>query len=209
MTNSGGEGEGPVPVGEAARRSGVSVAVLRAWEERHGFPRPTRGHGGHRRYTAAQIDEVRRVVEARGRGLSVEAAIDLVSAARTEGRSIFAALRARHPHEPVVSLSGAAMLAISHAIEDECGARALAPVLVGAFQHEAAFLRARPRWTELARTARSTFVFADFASSRSGDGHLDEIALRDDAPMRREWTVVCDAPGVAACLAGWESLASR
>jgi hypothetical protein len=47
-------------------------------------------------------------------------------------------------------------------------------------------------------------VFADFSTSRARPGGPDEVALGSEAPLRREWAVICDGPGAAACLAGWE-----
>ena len=71
------------------------------------------------------------------------------------------------------------------------------------FQRRAFYDPSRPRWRELARVARSAYVFADFP-----DSDLDrvpaEIALAEDAPLRREWTVVCDSTELAAALTAWE-----
>ncbi len=41
---------GPLTISDLARLTGVPSATLRSWESRHGFPRPTRLAGGHRRY---------------------------------------------------------------------------------------------------------------------------------------------------------------
>ena len=46
-------------MGEIASRTGVTEQTLRMWERRHGFPRPDRGPGGHRRYTEEQLEQVR------------------------------------------------------------------------------------------------------------------------------------------------------
>jgi MerR family transcriptional regulator, light-induced transcriptional regulator len=97
-----------------------------------------------------------------------------------------------------------AMRAISHAIEDECLARAARPLLAGTFQHETAYRRAEHRWRELARTAGLAFVLADFASRRKSRGAPAEIPLARQSPVRREWAVVCVDPDYSACLAGWE-----
>ena len=39
-----------MPIGEVARRTGVTVPTLRAWEHRYGLLLPIRTSGGHRRY---------------------------------------------------------------------------------------------------------------------------------------------------------------
>jgi methanogenic corrinoid protein MtbC1 len=46
-------------IAEAARRAGVSVPVLRAWERRYGIVRPGRTEAGYRLYDDAAIDRVR------------------------------------------------------------------------------------------------------------------------------------------------------
>jgi excisionase family DNA binding protein len=48
----------PVPIGEAARRLGVSTTTLRAWD-REGLLRPWRTLGGHRRYAPADLERAR------------------------------------------------------------------------------------------------------------------------------------------------------
>lgn len=37
----------------------------------------------------------------------------------------------------------------------------------------------------------------------AGDGPL-KVPVPADAPLRREWLLVCDAPDYPACLTGWE-----
>jgi DICT domain-containing protein len=185
--------------------TGLSAAVLRAWEQRYGFPTPGRSASGHRRYDPGQVEQVRRVLRDRAAGMSLEAAVararDRAAAAEP---SIFAGLRRRHPALPVHVLSPRGMLAISRAIEDECFAQAEAPVLVGSFQRHDLYERSAARWRELARTAAAAVVLAEFDRHRARPGAPIEVALAPAAPLRREWAVVCDAPGVAACLAGVE-----
>lgn len=47
------------PLGAAARLSGVSPALIRAWESRYRAVVPARTEGGSRRYTAADIERLR------------------------------------------------------------------------------------------------------------------------------------------------------
>jgi DNA-binding transcriptional MerR regulator len=193
-----------------AARTGVSVAALRAWERRFGFPRPERVPSGHRRFTAEQVEQVRQVVRDRDAGWSLEAAIERVRGGRPRAEtSIFAALRRQRPDLAVHELAPRAMLAISRAIEDECCARAERGVLLGSFERIERYRRSEPRWRELARTATVTVVFADFAKTRVRRGEPTEVALGADAPLLREWAVVCDAPDAAACLAGVERPPAR
>jgi DICT domain-containing protein/predicted DNA-binding transcriptional regulator AlpA len=201
MTNfAGGLG-----ISAVAARTGVGEATLRAWERRFGFPKPDRLEGGHRRYSDGEVDRILRVVAERARGRSLAGAIASVDGpVRGEQPSIFAGLRAERPDLQVWRLSRRTMLAISQAIEDEGAAQADRAVLVAAFQREAVYRRIQPRWEDLARTAARAIVFADFPTSRRAPDGPDEVALPATSPLRREWAVICDAPGWMACLTGWE-----
>lgn len=191
-------------IGTVADETDVSVAVLRSWELRYGFPRPVRLPSGHRRYSAEHVEQIRRVLRARDAGLSLEAAIAGVRSSTSRNEpSIFAGLRRRRPELPVHLLSARAMLAISRAIEDECCAQADRPVLIASFQRERFYRRSEARWRELARTAAVAVVFADFARRSRGTRPL-ELKPPGDAPLLREWAVVCDSADAAACLAGFE-----
>ena len=77
-------------------------------------------------------------------------------------------------------------------------------MLFGSFQQERFFLAAQERWAELARVARSTMVFAGFHAGPHPVPGTTLVALPDDAPMRQEWAVVCDAPEYPAMLTAWE-----
>lgn len=96
------------------------------------------------------------------------------------------------------------MLALSRAFEDECCARAQRPVLFAGFQQERHYRASQRRWIELARTARTAVVFADFSTPSSGQAAPLEVPLAGDSLLRREWMLVCDATDQSACLAGWE-----
>lgn len=194
-------------ISAVAARTGVSVPVLRSWEERYGFPTPERLPGGHRRYREADVERILRVQQERAEGRSLRAAIEatVIGPASAAGSpTLFAGLRRLRPDLPTQVVGRRTMLAISLAIEDECLARAERPHLAAAFQREAVFRRAQPRWEGLARTAEATLVFADFGRSRRSRTGIHEVAIPADDPLHREWSVVCDAPEAAAVLAGWE-----
>jgi MerR family transcriptional regulator, light-induced transcriptional regulator len=186
-------------IGTVAGRTGVSVPVLRVWEKRYGFPVPMRSASGHRRYRERDVDLIARVVRDRAAGLSLEAAISRVRD-RHDGpaSSIFAGLRRYGSDLPVHLVTKVSMLAISRAIEDECCARADRPVLVAAFQRERHFRQSEQRWRDLSRTAGLAVVLAEFPAPgnrpSSAAPSLLEIPLAGDAPLLREWAVVCDAP---------------
>jgi DICT domain-containing protein len=190
---------------EMSARSGVSEATLRMWELRHGFPKPQRRSSGHRRYSELDLVRVRSVLRARESGLSLQAAIELASGQEdAQPPSVYAALRERFPTlEPQV-LPKRALLAMSHAIEDECLAQAERPVLFGCFQRERFYRQSESRWRELARTAERSVVLADFRRVRRPRHAPLEVPIRAGDPLAREWSIVCESPGFAACLAGWE-----
>ncbi len=193
-------------ISDLTHLTGVPSATLRSWEARYGFPRPARLPGGHRRYDRAAVDGVLEVVRHRQGGLSLEAAVRRVTAEPPTVGSVHAELRRRHPELTPQVLSRKTLIALSHAIEDECCARASQPVLFGGFQRET-FLRASyDRWLELSRTALSTVVFADLAEPAAPIGvrRPVEVHLPPEAPLNREWLVVCDAPDLPACMAAVE-----
>ncbi len=200
-------------IGDLARRTGVTPAVLRTWETRYGFPTPKRRDSGHRRYAESDVALIEQVVRRRDAGVRLEVAIAEAAATRApETPSVFAELRRRHPHLVAHRLRKSTLLALSWALEDECCAQARRPTLFGAFQEERYYDPAAKRWAELARVARATFAMADFpAEAATGNGtggngvrRPIRVPLAADAPMRREWAVVCDAPDLPAALAAWE-----
>ena len=122
-----------------------------------------------------------------------------------ESPSIFAELRRWHPSLAAHRLRKSTLIALSWAIEDECCAKADRPVLFGAFQRADFYARSAARWTELARVARSTIVFAhDWSETATDAGGPLRARLSETDPMRREWAVVCDAQDSTACLSAWE-----
>ncbi|KFE71289.1 MerR family transcriptional regulator [Hyalangium minutum] len=64
-----------------ARLTGIREATLRAWERRHGFPRPSRSeHNNYRSYSREEVENIRRVAKLIADGLSVSEAIAQVQA---------------------------------------------------------------------------------------------------------------------------------
>lgn len=201
------EGKGaPLTIGDLGERTGLSPAVLRMWETRHNFPVPQRLSSGHRRYTEDDVALVRQVLRRKEAGVRLEVAIAEASAAAAPtSPSIFAELRRKHPALVTHRLRKSTLIALSWALEDECCAVADRPVLFGAFQRGDFYDSSAARWTELARTARVAIVFADRwnGTASDADGPV-RSPLAADAPLRREWAVVCDAPDSTACLSAWE-----
>jgi DNA-binding transcriptional MerR regulator len=195
-------------IGVLAARAGVTPGTLRTWENRFGFPSGERSPSGHRRFTEADVDLVRRVLEVRDGGLPLQVAIDTVVRDReVEGeRSVFAAAAAAADGVRPLRLGRRALIAASHAVEDECLARGDRAVVLGAFQLGHRYASSRRRWEELGRTAAWAAVVADFDEDLPADlaARPARCQLPADSPLRREWAVVCLGDSYAALVAAWE-----
>jgi PAS domain S-box-containing protein len=66
-------------VGDLARRTGVGVSTLRAWEARYSFLAPIRSPAGHRLYDEADVERVQAVLRLVAEGLTLGAAITRVA----------------------------------------------------------------------------------------------------------------------------------
>ncbi|CAM3227903.1 DICT sensory domain-containing protein [Nocardioides dubius] len=204
-------------VGELAARTGLTPGVLRTWENRFGFPEGRRKPSGHRRFTEGDVEDVRRVLEARASGVPLRVAIDDVRGQREEfaSPSLYGLLGARYPQLQPRRLSRSVLTALSHAIEDECLGRGGAALALGSFQSGDRFGESAARWNELARTSLWAAVLGDFTGSdddaepRAAGPHAPALVhLPGAAPMLREWSVVCLSAEFAVALAAWEAPAT-
>jgi len=193
---------------EVSEQCGIAAGTLRMWEQRYGFPRPPRSSNGYRNYSADDVETLGRVQAYRRRGLSIAAAIEHAVEDRSQSgcSSIYAAVAASGRGIQSQLLRKSTLIALSRAIEHEALALAAAPVLFGAFQHEAFYRAVEPRYRELAAQAEVAVVFADFASERKPPRGPIEIPIRADTVLGNEWAVVIDAPGYSAALMAWEQL---
>jgi DNA-binding transcriptional MerR regulator len=193
-----------LPMRDVVERAGIGEATLRAWESRYGFPEPQRLASGHRRYDERDVEVLRVALRLREEGLPVKAAIERARRSVEAGpSSVFAGLRRLRPELPVNLLPKRSLVAISHAIEDECAYGASDLLLFGAFQERRHYQASERRWRELSAGAQA-FVFADFDKPRRPAGGPVEIPIGRGDPLAREWVVVCDASDRAACMVGWE-----
>jgi DICT domain-containing protein len=179
------------------------------WESRFGFPEPARLPSGHRRYSERDCDLILQVVRDRDAGLSLTAAIERAveapeAPADDAESTIFSGLRRRRPDLIPYLLPKRILVALSHAIEDECCARAERPIVFGSFQRERFYRSSERRWRELWPAAAVAIVFADFEEQRRPPGAPAELPMDRSHPQNREWAIVCDAPRYSACLAAWE-----
>jgi MerR family transcriptional regulator, light-induced transcriptional regulator len=67
-------------IGEVARRTGVAVSTLRAWERRYGLLDPVRTDGGHRLYSERDVARVRAVQDLIDQGWTASSAAEEVRA---------------------------------------------------------------------------------------------------------------------------------
>lgn len=199
-------------IGQLAERTGVAPATLRMWEKRHGFPEASRRESGHRRYTESDVRAVVDVLRRREAGVRLDIAIEQVQSGgstatrdqRTSTPSVYADLRRRHPSLHVHRLRKTTLLAMSWAIEDEFCAKADRAALFGSFQRARFWRPARQRWSDLSRIASATFVMGAFGPGERATRGIELVPLGSDAPMRREWAVVCDAPDLPVAMTAWE-----
>jgi DNA-binding transcriptional MerR regulator len=75
-----------VSVADAARRIGVATSTLRTWERRYGLQPSGRTHGGHRRYSAADLAALQRLRQLIDTGMPTASAAVLATSAYTERR---------------------------------------------------------------------------------------------------------------------------
>jgi DICT domain-containing protein len=197
--------EASIGIGELARRTGLTPQLIRAWETRFGFPEPVRTSSGRRRYDPRDVDRIGRVLSLKESGSRLAQAVRRVQEepADTRSLSVYGELRRAQPHLGSRLMGREVLLAVSHAIEDEALARAVRPLVFGAFQREEFYRRSSPRWQELARTAEQCVVFADFATSDT-TGRPVTVALDPASPLLREWAVVVCSPDLSVVLTAWE-----
>jgi MerR family transcriptional regulator, light-induced transcriptional regulator len=191
---------------DVAQQAGIAAGTIRMWEQRYGFPTPQRTASGYRRYTAEDVELLRRAQAHRRRGLSVPAAIERAREAvgASDLPSLYAAVAGAATGARPQVLRRSTMANLSRAIEHETLAHAASPMLFGAFQEERFYRRVEPRWRRLADHADAAVAFADFvAIRRTGDGPVELPVDRSDA-LGNEWALIVDAPGFAASLVGWE-----
>ena len=70
-----------IPIRTVCSLTGVNPVTLRAWERRYGFIRPLRTAKGHRLYTYAHVETIRRVLRLVERGVSISQVGRLIDAA--------------------------------------------------------------------------------------------------------------------------------
>jgi DICT domain-containing protein len=196
---------------DVAEQTGLAAGTIRVWEQRYGFPEPSRTPSGYRIYRPEDVEILRRVVAYRERGLSVPAALERARAAGgpTDRPSLYGGIiAAGEPVQPH-RLRKPTLLAISRAIEDETLARAAGPIVIGAFQDERNYRAVEHRYRRLAHVADACVAFGGFEGVSGGNGEPVLLPVSHDEALGAEWAVIVDAPGYAACLLAWETPESQ
>src|SRR3712207_3329986 len=176
------------------------------WEQRYGFPEPARTPSGYRLYSAEDVLALRRVAAHRGRGVALDAAIELARAGTgsTDRPSIFGAIASESPahrHQ----LRKRTLFRISRAIEDEALAGPSGGVVIASFQERRHFEPVAERYRRVARVAEIRVGFADFAAVSTPAGAPWQIPIGTDEPIAREWAVVVHGAARSACMVAWET----
>jgi len=74
------------PIRTVASLTGVKAITLRAWERRYGLIRPARTRKGHRLYTNADIEQIRKVLTLLDRGVQISRVGEILDSEKTSGR---------------------------------------------------------------------------------------------------------------------------
>ncbi len=192
-------------VGDLAARTGVAAGTLRMWEQRHGFPEPSRLPSGHRRYRESDVAAVRRVLAARDRGVRLEQAVADAHTLHRVGDSVYSLLRTRHPELTPHQMTKQTLQSLSHAIEDEYCATGDRHRILGGFQTTTFFAGAALRWRRLAEMSRSAVVFAeDPGQEMKVPGRIVHVPIGPASRARSEWFLVCESSTMPVTLAAWE-----
>lgn len=63
--------QGPFPIREVARLTGVNPVTLRAWQRRYGLLKPLRAPSGHRLYSTTDIEQIRHILHWLEQGVAI------------------------------------------------------------------------------------------------------------------------------------------
>ena len=68
-----------LPMRDVVSLTGINPVTLRAWERRHGLIRPQRTEGGHRLYTARDVQRIRDILRWTSNGLPISKVGDMLA----------------------------------------------------------------------------------------------------------------------------------
>ncbi len=110
-----------VPIGEAARRSGVSPRMVRHYESLGLLPAVPRTESGYRQYGTADVHTLRFVKRARELGFSMAEIAELVGLWHDRGRASASVKRIAQGHVDDLARRIAAMQAMQRSLQDLVG----------------------------------------------------------------------------------------
>jgi Cu(I)-responsive transcriptional regulator len=88
----------PIPIGQAAQRSGISAKMVRHYESLGLLPRVTRTGGGYRQYGETDVRQLRFIRRARDLGFSIDEITELLDLWTNRGRASASVKRIAQRH---------------------------------------------------------------------------------------------------------------
>ncbi|MCM2347265.1 Cu(I)-responsive transcriptional regulator [Acidovorax soli] len=107
----------PVPIGEAARRAGVSARMVRHYESLGLLPPVGRTGSGYRQYTEADVHALRFIGRARTLGFSMEEIRELLALWQDKGRASASVKRIAQAHIDDLAARIAAMQTMQRTLQ--------------------------------------------------------------------------------------------
>ena len=107
----------PVPIGEAARRAGVSARMVRHYESLGLLPAVGRTDSGYRQYAEAEVHALRFIGRARTLGFSMEEIRELLGLWQDKGRASASVKRIAQAHIDDLAERIAAMQAMQRTLQ--------------------------------------------------------------------------------------------
>ena len=92
------------------KETAIAADTLRAWERRYGLPMPQRTPGGHRLYSARDIQTIKWLMARQAEGLSISRAVDLWREIEAESRDPLGGFIVGEPAPGLVAPSAGASL---------------------------------------------------------------------------------------------------
>ena len=117
MTARAPRNDGPVPIGEAARRAGVSARMVRHYESLGLLPAVGRTDSGYRQYAEAEVHALRFLGRARTLGFSMEEIRELLGLWQDKGRASAHVKRIAQAHIDDLGERIAAMQAMQRTLQ--------------------------------------------------------------------------------------------
>lgn len=93
-------------IGAVVNETGLKADTIRAWERRYGLPKPARSAGGHRQYSAHDIQTIKWLRARQEEGLTISNAVDLWNSVAESGQDPLLAPEYMQPRTERAGLSG-------------------------------------------------------------------------------------------------------